>query len=117
MGCEMGNQKYAGRGMYEFYMPTSANAEKQQRDRKRCTHYLADNQWCDKIFNKCVGPTMCKQYDESDRLKNVIVGKMVVSKYYGSGTVVSECDDFCTIQFHEKKIQCKKKYLKFIGGD
>ena len=58
------NKKFAGYGMHEFYMPTTKKGLHGKRNRKRCRFYDRDDNWCKKLFNKCVGPVLCGKYLE-----------------------------------------------------
>lgn len=103
--------KFAGRGMHEFYASNTSNS-KMIRKREKCKYYNHETAWCEKIFNQCVGPTICKKYSEkSSTPKNSLIGTVINSKYYGKGTIVSESDTFCTIQYDSVKIQCSKNNL------
>ena len=107
------HKKFSGRGMYEFYMPTTKKGHINRRDRKKCEYYIHTTKWCSKIFNYCVGPATCKKYNEkyNNQGAESIVGKVVHSKNYGDGVIIAVCDNICTIQYKDIKIQCKKENL------
>ena len=56
--------KFAGWGMHEQYLPAMGKGHGSRRNRKYCRYYSAGNKWCTKIWNCCVGPAICKQYEE-----------------------------------------------------
>ena len=57
--------KFAGWGMHEQYLPTTGKGYSHRRSRKNCKYYSVGNKWCTIIWNYCVGPTICKQYEEN----------------------------------------------------
>jgi hypothetical protein len=55
---------FAGYAQHEIYLPTTGNGQKGRRDRKRCDYYHKETGFCSKIWNKCVGPVICRKYKE-----------------------------------------------------
>lgn len=58
-------KKFPGRGMHEIYLPTTGKGHANKRDRRKCKYYIQDTKRCTKLFNFCVGPTLCQKYQES----------------------------------------------------
>ena len=48
---------------------------------------------------------------KNDVIYDIIIGTSVQSKYYGSGVVISDNGEYCTVQYKTTKIQCKKETL------
>lgn len=96
-------------------MPTTGDGHLNRRDRKRCEYYFEGTQYCSKIRNRCVGPTICKKYKVKKLLpistkkgKND-VGTIVYSETRGEGKIVTISRDICTIQF----VSWKKVTVKY----
>jgi hypothetical protein len=118
----MGNKhkKFAGRGMHEIYLPTTGKGKTERRTRKNCCYYNGETGWCRKIFNTCVGPSICRKYKDISQNKDnreTLLNKVVYSKYLGKGIVVSVSTDICTIQYEERKVQIKRKDLENLIAD
>ena len=103
--------KFAGYAMHEFYMPTTGKGQKNRRDRRKCEFYNLEHKMCTKLFKPCVGPSICDKYAEIKSSPKTMVGTSVQSKYYGSGVVISDNGEYCTVQYKTTKIQCKKETL------
>lgn len=105
------NKKFAGYGMHEFYMPKTCAGHTNRRSRTKCKFYNFETKLCRKIFNTCVGPTICEQYTEINSAPKTLIGVKVHNKYYGEGVVVSDNGEYCKIQYNETDIQCRKERL------
>ena len=103
--------KFAGYAMHEFYIPTTGKGQKNRRDRRKCEFYNLEHKMCTKLFKPCVGPSICGKYIEIGSSPKTMVGTSVQSKYYGSGVVISDNGEYCTVQYKTTKIQCKKETL------
>ena len=103
--------KFAGYAMHEFYIPTTGKGQKNRRDRRKCEFYNLEHKMCTKLFKPCVGPSICDKYVEIGFPQKTMVGTSVQSKYYGSGVVISDNGEYCTVQYKTTKIQCKKETL------
>lgn len=109
------HKKFAGRGMHEFYMPTTGKGSKNRRDRRKCSHYNPDSKYCYAINNTCVGPAICKKYhpritDQTIK-KDSLIGKEIYNEYYGKGIVIRANKEIVTIKYSEKTIQCSVGHL------
>lgn len=96
---------FGGLGQHEFYMPTTGKGHTNRRDRKKCEFYFEKTQYCSKIRNSCVGPTICKKYKakkltpSGTKKKKYDVGTVVYNESRGEGKIVTISQDICTIQF------------------
>ena len=57
--------------MRRFFMPTTGRGYTNKRNRRDCKYYNSKTGFCYKIWNQCVGPTVCKKYqkDQDNILK------------------------------------------------
>ena len=103
----------SGGGYITFYMSTTKRGYKNKRNRKNCKHYCLENNFCTKLFTKCVGPTLCKKFTNTkkDKDNTIYVGKELIFPNRGKGIITSIKDDICTVTFENKKVQCKKEQL------
>lgn len=109
--------KFAGYAMHEFYMPTTGLGHQNRRNRKKCKFYNLKCEMCTKLFKSCVGPSVCGNYIAIGSSPETLVGVNVQSKYYGTGVVISDNGEICTVQYKTTKIQCKKEtLLKLINN-
>ena len=112
MIAKKGHVTFGGIGQYEFYMPTTGNGCHNRRDRKNCQFYIKETTWCTKLFQPCVGPTLCRKYSQQRDITQPIstgkyIGLQVFSKQRGIGKIVSITGDVCTVQFANEDVQFK----------
>lgn len=108
-------KRHAGYGMHEFFAPTTGRGNLNRRDRRRCVHYRRDTKLCAVTWIHCVGPTICKTYQEEKRKKTTrepLLGKIVINKTYGEGVITFVSGDICTVTYKSTKIQCKVDVVK-----
>lgn len=105
---------FGGLGQHEFYMPTTGKGNENRRDRKLCEFYHPETQYCSKIRNRCVGPTICMKYRTRNRSSNNAqkskngTGTIVYNEQRGQGIITTISHDICTIQFDSgKKVTAK----------
>lgn len=104
---------FGGLGQHEFYLPRTGRGHENRRDRRKCDYYNTSDQYCNKIKNKCVGPTVCMKYSTAKTTHKKEswwpqVGATVYNSQNREGKIVTISGDICTIQYLSgKKISAK----------